>query len=71
MQNIIKDKVIKILDKVPLAKNLARKKFISNFLLGLINSRKVQFEEISLHIESGSKPQSISSSTKLNAPFNL
>ena len=59
MKNIIKDKVIKILDKVPLAKNLARKKFISNFLLGLINSRKVQFEEISLHIESGSKPQSI------------
>lgn len=59
MKSIIKDKVIEILNKVPLARNLARKKFIGNFLLGLIDSRKVQFDEIALHIESDAKPESI------------
>ncbi len=59
MKKIIKDKVIKLLGKIPLAKNLARKKFISSFLLGLIDSKKVQFKEIALHIESEAKPESI------------
>ena len=59
MKRIIKDKVTEMLHKFPLAKNLARKKFISNFLLGMIDSKKVQFGEIALHIESDSKPESI------------
>ena len=58
MKTIISEQVIKILDKVPLAKNLARKKFISSFVLGLIESRKVQFQEVALHMESKSKVES-------------
>lgn len=59
MKQIIRDKVTELLDKIPLAKNLARKKFISAFLLGLIDSKKVQFNEIALHIASEAKPASI------------
>ncbi len=36
MKRIIKDKVTEMLHKFPLAQNLARKKFISSFLLGMI-----------------------------------
>jgi hypothetical protein len=59
MKKIIKSEITKILDKVPLAKNLARKKFISDFTLGLIESRKVQFQEVALHIESEAKTESV------------
>jgi hypothetical protein len=59
MKRIIRDEVIKLLDKIPLATNLARKKFISSFLLGVIDSRKVQFNEIALHIESDAKTESV------------
>lgn len=59
MKRIIKDKVIELLGKIPLAKNLARKKFISSFLLGLIDSRKVQFKEVAIHIESDAKHESV------------
>lgn len=59
MKKIIRDEVIKLLHKIPLAKNLARKKFISSFLLGLIDSRKVQFQEVALHIESAAKVESV------------
>jgi hypothetical protein len=58
MKNIIKDKVIELLDEVPLVSNLARKKFVASFLLGLIDSRKVQFEEIALHVKSEAKHES-------------
>lgn len=40
MKKIIRDEVIKLLQKTPLATNLARKKFISSFLLGIIDSEK-------------------------------
>jgi len=59
MKQIIRDEVIKLLDKIPLAKNLARKKFISSFVLGLIDSRKVQFNEVAIHIESSAKLESV------------
>ncbi len=59
MKRIIKDKVIELLDKIPLAKNLARNKFISSFLLGLIESKKVQFKEVAIHIESWAKLESV------------
>lgn len=59
MKQIIKDEIIKLLGKIPLATNLARKKFISSFILGLIDSRKVQFQEIAIHIESDAKLDSV------------
>lgn len=59
MKKIIRDEIIKLFAKIPLATNLARKKFISSFLLGIIDSRKVQFNEIALHIESDAKTESI------------
>ncbi len=59
MKQIIKDEIIKLLGKIPLATNLARKKFISSFLLGLLDSRKVQFQEIAIHIESDAKLESV------------
>jgi len=40
MKEIIKAQVIEIFSKVPLIDNLARKKFFTSFLLGLIDSRK-------------------------------
>lgn len=59
MKKIIKNEVINLLAKIPLAKNLARKKFISSFLLALVDSKKVQFQEIALHIESDAKLESV------------
>lgn len=59
MKIIITDKVTKILSKVPLAKNLARQKFITFFLVGLLNSRKVQFKEVALHIDSSAQLSSV------------
>ncbi|MEZ5038391.1 MAG: hypothetical protein R2828_00800 [Saprospiraceae bacterium] len=38
--------VTAILDKLPIVKNLARKKFIVLFVLGMIKTRSVQFCEI-------------------------
>lgn len=59
MKKIISNEVTKLLYKIPLAKNLARKKFISSFLLGLIDSRKIQFQEVALHMESTAKVESV------------
>ena len=59
MNQIIKDQITKLLGKIPLAKNLARKKFISSFILGLIDSRKVQFQEIALHVKSEAQLESV------------
>lgn len=59
MKQIIKDEIIKLLGKIRLAKNLARKKFISSFLLGLIDSRKIQFQEVALLIESDAQLESV------------
>jgi len=58
-QIIIKDGIIKLLGKIPLATNLARKKFISSSILGLIDSRKVQFQEITIYIDSAAKLDSV------------
>ena len=58
MKNIIKYKVIEILDKSPFIKNLARKKFFVDFLAGMISTRKVQFQEIALHMDSEAKTES-------------
>lgn len=59
MKKIINDEVTKLLYKIPLAENLARKKFISSFLLGIIDSRKIQFQEVALHMPSAAKVESV------------
>ena len=59
MKKIIRDEITKLLYKIPLAENLARKKFISSFLLGIIDSRKIQFQEVALHMKSTAKVESV------------
>ena len=59
MKRIINDQVTNLLYKIPLAKNLARKKFISSFLLGIIDSRKIQFQEVAIHMQSTAKVDSV------------
>lgn len=44
-----------ILSKVPIVKNLARKKFIAQFTLGLIKSRNVQFCEVAHYLNDKAK----------------
>ena len=43
MEPSLSDQITKILSKAPIVKNLARKKFIAQFTLGVIKSRNVQF----------------------------
>lgn len=52
MKKIIREKITKIFDKIPFATHLSRKKFMGDFLIGLIASRRVQLQEIAQHIES-------------------
>lgn len=59
MKKIIRDKITEIFDKIPLASHLSRKKFMGDFLMGLIASRKVQFQEIAQHIESEAEVSSV------------
>lgn len=46
MKKYCTDEVTSILDKIPIVKNKARKKFVILFILALIKTRKVQFCEI-------------------------
>lgn len=58
MNKIIENKVRNLFLKINLASNLSRKKFILDILLGMIEGRKVTFNEISLHIKTESKVSS-------------
>ena len=49
------EQISKSLSKVPIVGNLARKKFISLFILGLIKSRNIQFWEIAHHLHDKAK----------------
>lgn len=44
------DEITTVLQDVPIVKNLARKKFVSQFVIGLIQSRKIQFNEVAHHL---------------------
>ena len=46
MNKIIENKVRSLFLKINLASNLSRKKFILDILLGMIDGRKVTFNEI-------------------------
>ncbi|MEA5261067.1 hypothetical protein VB264_24965 [Arcicella aquatica] len=58
MKSFISSEIKKLLSKIPLAKNLARKRFISEFTFGVIKSRNVQFKEVGLHFTTDSKVES-------------
>jgi hypothetical protein len=58
MKNIIVSKIKSLFLEIPLAKNLARQTFISEFTLGVIKSRNVQFKEVGLHFTTDSKVES-------------
>ena len=44
-----------VLSKIPIVRNLSRKKFIGLFVLGLIKSRNVQFCEVAQHLNNEAK----------------
>lgn len=48
-------KIREVFSKVKIVQNLARQKFVWSFLLGLMKSRKVQFCEVALHLNDGTK----------------
>jgi hypothetical protein len=58
MNKSIENKVTELLEKTNLIENLSRKKFVSMFLVGLISCRNVQFQEVSLQMNSDAKPES-------------
>ena len=58
MRNILDDKTKEILDKVEIVENLSRKKFLWQFILGLIEVRKVQFSEVATSLNNAVKPSS-------------
>ena len=55
MKQSLNAEVTEILSEVPIVKNLARKKFISQFTLGLIQSRNVQFCQVAQHLNDEAK----------------
>jgi hypothetical protein len=55
MKQSLTAEVTEILSKVPIVKNLARKKFISQFVFGLIQSRNVQFCQVAQHLNDETK----------------
>lgn len=59
MRNLIESQVIQILDKVQILPHLSRKKFFTALLLGVIESRKVQFSELAISIPLDIKTSSI------------
>lgn len=50
MKQSLSDQITKILSKTLIVKNLARKKFIGKFVIGLIKSRNVQFCQVAQHL---------------------
>jgi hypothetical protein len=55
MKSIISSKIKNLFSEIPLAKNLAKQTFISEFTLCVIKSRNVQFKEVGLHFTNDSK----------------
>lgn len=55
MKQSLVEQVSKVLAKLPIVQNLARRKFICLFVLGLIKSRNVQFCEIAHHLNQEAK----------------
>ena len=58
MKQCLIDKITAVLQTVPLVGHLARKKFVAQFLVALINSRKVHFNAIAQHLNDTAKTAS-------------
>ena len=55
MKQCLVAKITILLHSAPLVRNLAHKKFIARFVLGLFKSRNVQFCEVAHHLNDGAK----------------
>lgn len=55
MKQSLVDEITNVLQKVPIVANLARKKFVAQFTIGLIKSRNVQFCEVAHHLNDQAK----------------
>lgn len=53
MKQSLIDKITTVLHLTPFVSNVARKKFVARFILGLVNSRKGQFHAIAQHLNDG------------------
>ena len=58
MKHCLIAKITTLLHTAPLVRNLARRKFIARFVLGLFKSRNVQFCEVAQHLNDSVKPAS-------------
>ena len=55
MKQSFEREITRVLGKVPIVKNLARRKFIFQFVVGLIKSRNVQFHRVAQHLNDQAK----------------
>jgi hypothetical protein len=55
MNEVISDKLTKVLAENQIEKHKTRREFIVSLILALVNGRKVQFSELALHINSLAK----------------
>ena len=55
MKQSFESEITRVLGKVPIVKNLARRKFIFQFVVGLIKSRNVQFYQVAHHLNDKAK----------------
>jgi hypothetical protein len=55
MKQSLVEQISKVLSEIPIVQNLARKKFICQFVIGLIKSRNVQFGEVAQHLNDKAK----------------
>lgn len=55
MKQCFVEQITTLLHKAPIVTNLARKKFVSAFVIGLIKSRNVQFCEVAHHLNDKTK----------------
>lgn len=55
MKQSLINEITDVLQNVPIVTNLARKKFVSQFVVGLIKSRNIQFCEIAQHLTDKAK----------------
>ena len=58
MKEFCNDEITKILDKIPIVKNKARKKFMVLFVLAMIKMRVIQFCEVALALNDKVKTRS-------------
>ena len=56
MKQSLEAKITSLLSNIPIVKNLARKKFIGKFVVGLIKSRNVQFCAVAQHLNDEVQP---------------